>query len=320
MVEASDRIRRITWVGLIVNLGLSGFKFAAGLIGHSQAVVADSLHSLSDVVTDLAILLGVRHWTAPADRDHPYGHGRIETAITLFIGLSLASVAIRIGYTGLITIRDVDASAPGAIALVGALVSIVCKEVLYRWTVRQGKAVPSKAVVANAWHHRSDAFSSIPVALAVAVTLLFPRWAFVDHIGAVVVSVFIIKAAIRIGKEALYELVDAGVPRRITTIVRELATAHDEVREVHGVRARRVGAGLQVDLHLLVEHEMPILRAHAVAEDVRSRLLGADLHIIDVLVHIEPYPQNSWATHPDRASETSESRGGAGSLTVLGPP
>lgn len=293
IVQETERIRHITWVGLAVNLLLAGFKLAAGLVGRSQAVVADSFHSLSDVVTDIAILIGAKLWTAPADKGHPYGHGRIETAITLFIGLSLAGVAVRIGYGALSTVKEIHAGPPGGIAFIGAVVSIAFKEWLYRWTVRRGKQIQSKAVVANAWHHRTDALSSIPVAVAVAVSILFPRWAFVDRIGAVVVSVFIIKAAFDITKDALFELIDAGVPERIASLVKSIAATHGEVREVHGVRARRIGSGLQVDLHLLVEDKMPVLRAHAISEDVREKLVESDLNIVDVMVHIEPYPQKS---------------------------
>lgn len=293
MNAASQRIRRVTWVGLVANLALSGLKFLAGLYGRSQAVIADSIHSLTDVATDIAILIAAKHWTAPPDDHHPYGHGRIETVVTLLIGVSLAGVAIRIAYGGLASLQAAHTSAPGAVALFAALVSIACKEALYRWTVRQGRRIQSKAVVANAWHHRSDALSSVPVAVAVGVAMIFPRWAFLDHIGAVVVSVFIIKAAVDIGKDAVYELIDSAVSAEVMNAVKDVAADHSEVREVHAVRARRVGSGLHVDMHLLVDGAMSVSRGHQISEDVRDRLFNSSLNILDAVVHLEPFPQEA---------------------------
>ncbi len=203
------QVRLVTWVGMLVNIGLSGFKIAAGYFGSSQAIVADGVHSLSDTTTDLAVLIGVRYWTAPPDRDHPHGHRRIETVITMLIGFVLAGVALGLGYNAIITIQ-VQHDPPKLIALVAALVSIVSKEVLYQWTVLVGKQAKSSAVIANAWHHRSDGLSSIPAALAVGGALLYPDWYFLDHVGAILVSMFIINAAWKISWPALKQLTDTG--------------------------------------------------------------------------------------------------------------
>ena len=165
------QIRKITWIGLIVNILLAAIKFTLGIVGRSHAVVADAVHSLSDLGTDFAILFGVKYWSKPADEDHPYGHRRIETFVTLLISCALLGVAVAIGYNALISLRDAHVRQPGWIAFYGALLSIVFKEVLYRWTFKVGKRAKSSAVLANAWHHRTDAFSSIPVAIAVAAAI-----------------------------------------------------------------------------------------------------------------------------------------------------
>lgn len=277
---------------MLVNLALCGLKLLAGLAGRSQALVADSVHSLTDAVTDVAILIGARHWTAPPDTTHPYGHGRIETVVTLLIAISLMWAAVRIGFTAMHSLQQAPSGPPRAIALLAAALSILCKELLYRWTRREGTKIHSKAVVANAWHHRSDAFSSIPVAVAVATAILFPDWSFLDHIGAAVVSVLIVKTAYDIGRDALLELVDAGVSRDITAAVADIAATHHEVMEVHAVRARRVGARLHVDMHLLVAGDMQVSRGHRISDEVQRRLLESDLQIVDVVVHLEPDSEN----------------------------
>ncbi len=291
MEETSREIRCITWVGLIINVLLSVVKFVAGVLGRSQAVIADSIHSLSDVVTDIAILVGAKHWTSPPDKHHPYGHGRIETIITVFIGISLGGVALRIAYEALGTIKTAHAQPPEMIALFGAIVSIISKEALYHWTVYRARRIKSNAVIANAWHHRSDAFSSIPVAVAVGVTRIRPDWAVVDHIGAVVVAVFILHAAWNIMKDALYELVDSSASQEIIKEIQSITEKHREVQQVHAIRARKVGPGLHVDMHLLVEGTLTVFMGHQISEEVKEHLLNSSLNVLDVVVHIEPYPE-----------------------------
>ncbi|MFH1998929.1 MAG: cation diffusion facilitator family transporter, partial [Planctomycetota bacterium] len=181
------QIKKLTWAGLIMNIGLSALKFACGLLGNSQALVADAVHSLSDIITDLAILLGIRYWSRPADASHPHGHRQVETVVTLTIGFILAFVAFGLLWNAIETLREQDDASPGWIALVAAFISIVSKELLYRWTVATGIRIRSMPLIANAWHHRSDAFSSIPVLVAVAGAAIDPSWAFLDHIGALIV-------------------------------------------------------------------------------------------------------------------------------------
>ena len=287
-------VRRAGWVGLLCNLLLAAAKVAAGVFGHSQAVLADALHSLTDSVTDVAVILGVRYWTAPADEDHPHGHGRIETLVTVIIGISIGLVAVGMGWQAIRGLRHgEDVRPPAGIALGVALLSIGVKEALYRWTAGVGRTVDSPALVANAWHHRSDAMSSIPAALAVAVALLVPGWAFVDRVGAIVVCVFILYASWRILHPALNQLIDAGAPPEERRRIEELALEVEGVEAAHALRTRYVGAKLAVELHLEVDGGLSVGEGHAIAQAVRRRLLAEGPNVVDAMVQIEPYRPRS---------------------------
>ena len=289
MTSASSRVSRVGWVGLLCNLALAAAKAAAGILGHSQAVLADALHSLTDSVTDIAVILGVRYWTAPADDDHPHGHGRIETLITVVIGLAIGAVAIGMGTQAIRGLRHGPELAPSGIALVVALISIAVKEILYRWTARVGREVRSPALIANAWHHRSDAISSIPAAVAVAVTLIDPEWAVVDRVGAVVVCLLILQASWRILRPALDQLIDAGAPAADRRRIEELALKVDGVEAAHAVRTRFVGADLAVDLHVEVNGGLSVAEGHVIAVAVRRKLLEEGPNVNDAVVQIEPH-------------------------------
>lgn len=286
--DASVQTRRVTWIGIFVNVGLSMLKFFAGWLGHSQAVIADAFHSLSDLVTDFAVLLGLRFWSAPPDENHPYGHQRIETLVTTIIGVLLFAVGIGIGYNALATVRDSHVQPPGRIAMIGAFVSIVFKEVLYRWTVKVGRRIRSSAVIANAWHHRSDALSSIPALLAVGVAVLYPKWAFIDHIGALIVSLFIIKVSWDIVFPALSDLTDRAASEKDREHIRAIASAMEGVKSVHALRSRRAGSSYYVDLHVLVDGMMTVQRGHSISEQVKQAILDNRPDVVDVVVHLEP--------------------------------
>jgi len=287
--QDARHVVRVTWIGLAGNVFLSGLKFTAGFLGSSQAVVADGVHSLSDMGTDLAVLLGVKLWSAPPDEDHPYGHRRIETIITVAIGVALALAALGIGYNALATIRGIHLRQPGWIAIPGSVFAIVLKEVLYRWTVAVGRQVKSSAVIANAWHHRSDALSSVPVVIAVAVAVLNPKLAFIDHAGALVVSIFILKVSWDIISPSLSELADLGAPRKHREKIRAITTGISGVKSVHAIRTRRLGSGLHVDLHILVDGEMTVRMGHEISRAVKSALIEKGPEILDAVVHLEPY-------------------------------
>ena len=297
----SAEVTFITWIGMLANILLSVIKFAAGIIGHSQAVVADAVHSLSDLSTDIAVLVGVRFWTAPADESHPHGHRRIETLVTALIGAILALIGLGLGYRALATLRHPAGSPPTWIAFIAAVVCIASKEVLYRRTAAVGKRVRSSAVIANAWHHRSDALSSVPAALAVLGTQLFPEWSFLDHMGAVVVSLFILKAAWKITRPALGELVDEAAPERVRENIERVALATPGVKHVHALRTRYVGSALQVDLHVNVDRQITVHEGHEIAEQVQRHLLAEEPDVVDVVVHIEPYAPE---TRPAWADDT----------------
>lgn len=287
-IQHVQQIKRITWIGLVVNLLLSGLKFVVGVLGASQAVIADAVHSLSDMSTDFAVIFGVKYWSAPPDEEHPYGHGRIEALVTTFIGAALAAVALGIAYKALATIRDPDLKQPTWIALTGPLLSIVLKEALYRWTVAVGSRVRSSAVIANAWHHRSDALSSLPALIAVIVSILRPQWAFVDHIGALVVSLFILKVSWNVLSPSLAELIDRGATKKERERIGQLASGVDGVREVHAIRTRRFGFRFFVDLHILVDPEITVRAGHDISEEVKQELINRGPEILDVVVHLEP--------------------------------
>lgn len=281
------RIRLAGWVGLVVNLLLAAAKLAAGVVGHSQAVVADAVHSFTDIVTDLALILGVRYWTAPADEDHPHGHRRFETMITAFIGLMVAAAAVTIGLDAIRSFGS-PTTPPSAIALVAALLSIVVKEALYRWTANAGRTTGSPALMANAWHHRTDGLSSIPVAVAVTVAMIDHRLAVVDRIGALAVAVFILHAAFRIVRPAVDELVDAGAPSAQREQLERLALDVEGVLAAHALRTRYIGSELAVDLHIEVDPDISVADGFAIVRRVKESLLRHGPGVADVIVQLEP--------------------------------
>ena len=274
---------------MLVNILLAGVKMLVGFLGHSQAVIADGVHSLSDLATDIAVLFGVKFWTAPPDQNHPYGHRRVEALITVVIGLILVGVAIGIGYNSITTIHVNPLKTTGRIALIGPILSIIFKEILYRWNIDVGKRIRSTAVIANAWHHRSDAISSLPAMIAVIAASINPEWAFVDHIGALVVSLFILKVAWGIVGPSLAELTDAGAGEKERLLIESMCCQVGGVKEVHAIRTRKLGSGIHVDLHILVNPEIPVRQGHQISEDVKSRLLSQGPQILDVVVHLEPF-------------------------------
>jgi cation diffusion facilitator family transporter len=282
------QVRRITWIGLGVNLFLAIVKFVVGFVGSSQAVIADAVHSLSDMTTDIAVLLGVRFWTAPADEDHPYGHWRIETLITVLIGVSLVIVALGIGYKSLTTMREAHLKQPGWIAIVGLLFSILFKEILFHWTINVGKSSKSSAVIANAWHHRTDAISSIPALIAVVAATINPNWAFIDHVGALVVALIILKVSWDIISPAFSVLSDQGASQKDRDKIRSIAMEIDHVERVHAVRTRKHGSGLFADLHVQVNGDMSVRKGHEICEIVKKQLIDRGPDILDVVVHLEP--------------------------------
>jgi cation diffusion facilitator family transporter len=281
-------VRKVTWVGLWANLFLAGFKFIAGISGRSQALVADAIHSLTDLTTDIAVIAGSHYWSRPPDDDHPYGHKRLETLVTVFIGIVLIAAGIGIGWRAISTLQQKNAAPPGWIAVLAAIVSIVCKEAIYRWTATTGKRVKSPALAANAWHHRTDALSSLPVLVAVAGAKAFPSWSFLDHFGAAVVSIFILHASIKIIWPAVSELIDAGVPTETRKKIRAMVLKNEDVLQVHDIRTRYISSSIQVDLHIVVDGTITVRAGHVIADDVRDRIVEEISEVLDVIVHVDP--------------------------------
>ncbi len=281
-------IRKVTWVGLFVNLFLASIKFIAGILGKSQALVADAIHSLTDLTTDAAVIAGSHYWDRPPDDTHPYGHKRLETLVTVFIGIMLAAAGIGIGWKAISTLHQKSVTPPGWIALLAVLISIICKEIIYRWTAQVGKRLKSAALAANAWHHRTDALSSLPVLIAVGGAKIFPSWSFLDRVGAVVVSIFIIHASIKIVWPALGELIDAGAPAEIRKKISKVAYKNNDVLQVHDIRTRYISTSIQVDLHIVVEGSLTVRQGHDIADDVRNRIIANIPEILDVIVHVDP--------------------------------
>jgi cation diffusion facilitator family transporter len=281
-------VRKVTWVGLWVNLFLAAIKFTAGLYGKSQALVADAIHSLTDLTTDIAVIAGSHYWSRPPDENHPYGHRRLETLVTVFIGLVLIAAGIGIGWKAISALQEKHAAPPGWIAVFAALASIVCKESIYRWTAMTGRRVKSAALAANAWHHRTDALSSIPVLIAVAGARVFPSWSFLDHLGAVIVSIFILHASIKIIWPGLSELIDVGAPTDTCTKIQDIALKNQDVLQVHDIRTRYISSSIQVDLHIVVEGLISVREGHDIADDVKERIIDEIPDVLDVIVHVDP--------------------------------
>jgi cation diffusion facilitator family transporter len=291
-------IRRITGYGIAVNVLLAAFKLWAGIYGESQAVVADGIEALLDVFTVILVYAGSRFWSQPPDDTHPFGHGRMETLVAVGIGLSMVAAAAGIGWQAIVTLQERHGPPPGWIAVAAALASIIGKEILFRWTQAKGRELKSAAVIATAWHYRSDAFSSVPVVIAVTGAILMPSWTFLDHVGAIVVSVFILGAAFRIIWPNLKELVDAGAPAEMRKRIREIAARNQAVLQVHDIRTRFIGSSIQLVLHIVVNGGISVREGHAIAKEVEHRLIQDIEEVIDVEIHVDP-PEGARTSEED---------------------
>ncbi len=286
-----NRIQKVTLIGLFANIILSVIKFIIGTLGNSQAVVADALHSFSDTSSDFVILFGVKYWTAPADKTHPFGHQKIESFVTIVIGLILMAVAAGIGYNAILSLMNRSQASLTWMALLGPVLSFIVKEIMFRITYRVGIETNASSVKANAWHHRTDALSSIPVLMAVAASLINPKLAFLDQVGAIIVSVFIIKVGLDILFTSINELLDTGMPEQGLLTVEKIILSIPNVRGVHKIRTRKLAGSFYVDLHLEVDGFLTVAAGHDIAETVKQSLLAKNKRIIDVMVHLEPVLQ-----------------------------
>lgn len=284
---------------MLINILLAGFKIFAGIFGNSHAVFADGIHSFSDTVTDVAVIVGSYYWSKPADREHPYGHKRLETTVAIFIGGLLLAAGVGIGWNAIQHLNEPQKLSPGFIALLAALVSVFTKEFLYRWTDGVGRRLNSPSLLANAWHHRLDALSSIPVFFAVGIVFVFPSWDMLDHLAAFIVSILICYSGVKIVLSGFKELVDEGASFETCEQIKEIALFHPDVRQVHHIRTRFTGNSLHVDLHMVVDGSMTVYDGHLVSEEVKNLIMAHGPDVIDVVVHIEP----TEVALPDEACE-----------------
>lgn len=294
--EKSSRekgIYKVTIVGSIVNFLLLVFKFFAGITGHSAAMLADAVHSLSDFITDIVVIVFVRIAGKPEDKGHDYGHGKYETLATAIIGLLLLCVGFGIFWNGASSIytflRGGQLESPGVVALVAALVSIVSKEILYQYTVIQGKKLNSQAVIANAWHHRSDALSSIGTAIGIGgAILLGDHWRVLDPVAAVVVSFFIMKVSVRLLIPCVDELLEKSLPEDVEKEIEQTVLSFPGVSQPHHLRTRRIGNYYAIELHVRMDGKITLEEAHSTATAIENKLkemFGKGTH---VGIHVEP--------------------------------
>ena len=284
-------VRRVTFAGILVNVAIAAAKTVAGVMSSSQALVADAVHSASDLVTDLVVVFSVRYWVAPADDDHPYGHGKIEALVTLVISAALVFAAWELARNAVMSlVRGRSDATPGAMALAVALGSIVLKEIVFIVTRAVARRVRSNALEANAWHHRSDALSSIPVAVAVAVVWVCPSLWWVDAAGALIVSAFVLHVAWKLASPALQELTDAQIGSKADAVA-AVALGVAGVKGVHKPRARRYGSSFQADIHIQVDGSLSVAEGHAIGHAVKEAVVNAGLDVDDVVVHVEPWAQ-----------------------------
>lgn len=293
-VESLRAIRRISWLGIWVNLLLTVMKFIAGILGHSTVLVADAVNSLSDMLTDIVVLVGSWFWARPADDDHPYGHAKIETLITLFIGAAVFLVGLGLVYGAVHSLFEIlggrKTVPPTWLPFVAALISIGIKEWLYRIMLRTGKRIKSTAMIANAWNHRSDVLGSIPAVAAVGMCLLLgEKYAFLDPVGAVVVSLMIMYASWLIIQPTFGILLDGGASREQHQRINRLILSFPEVVDLEKLRTRFLGPNaIAVDVHIRVDRAMPVSEAHDLSHRIQRKLLEEDKEVLEVSIHIEP--------------------------------
>ena len=286
--------RKVTHLSIWVNVGLTGLKLAAGIFGRSQALIADAIHSLSDFATDIAVLIGLRFTAKPVDKDHAYGHGKYETIVAAIIGLALAYVGIRIAGSAIHRVFDAlhgeELTMPSAFAFWAAVLSIAVKEWLYRATMKVARATGSSSLVANAWHHRSDAFSSIATAGGVgAAVFLGHDWLILDPIAALFVSIFLLKVAWQIIREQIGDLTDQNLAPSVCEEILAMARGIPGIAEPHNLRTRMVGRIPVIDMHIRLRADLPLREAHEIATALERALQLRFGKETIANLHLEPY-------------------------------
>ena len=288
-----NELTKVTLWGSVGNLVLLSFKFVAGIVAGSSAMVADAVHSLSDFLTDLIVLVFVRIGAKPQDESHDYGHGKFETLATLFVALALVGAAIGIIVSGSLKIarwlQGETLETPGMLALWAALLSILVKEILFRYTIAKGKALESPAVIANAWHHRSDALSSIGAAIGIGgAILLGQRWAVLDPLASIVVGGMLVKVAWDLLKVSTGELTDSSLSAETEREIEDIFRSFPQVSEPHNLRTRRIGNRIAIESHVRLDGNMTLDEAHDIVSAIEDQIRERFGHGTIVTIHMEP--------------------------------
>ena len=302
-MEREKQIYRVTLVGSAGNALLVIFKFIAGVLGHSSAMIADAVHSLSDFITDIIVLVFVGISARPQDQSHDYGHGKFETLASLFISLALFGAAVGIIVSGAVKfaawLGGADLASPGRLALWAAIISILLKELMFRYTARKGRELESSALTANAWHHRSDALSSIGAAIGIGgAVLLGGRWTVLDPLASIVVGGMLVKVAWEIMRPSLGELTDESLPEKTEEEILSVFHSFEDISEPHNLRTRRIGNRVAIEAHIRMDGAMPLRQAHDLSSRIENTLKERFGPQTIVTLHMEPVK--------DAASTTEE--------------
>jgi len=288
MTTSFRAARSVTVVGALVNTILILLKFFAGIFGSSQALIADAVHSVSDLFTDVVVLLGIRIGRKPPDEGHPFGHARIETLASTIVGIALITTALYLGIKASLNIYHHNEYYPTGLALIAAVVSIALKEAIFHYTVHTGRRIKSQLIIANAWHHRSDALSSVAVLLGVAGTRIKPSWHILDSFAALLVSFFIVKVGLEILRIALREFIDTAPQPEIISKIEQCAFTVDGVLDTHDLRVRTSGGFYQMEIHIVVDGQLTVAEGHRIAKAVESCLVKDVDNLDRIIVHVDP--------------------------------
>ena len=280
---------KITLIGVVVNVLLVISKLFIGIFGKSYALIADGMHSLSDIVTDIGLLIGLNVAGKPRDKNHLYGHGKIDNYIAHVLGIFIISAGVSIGYYSLRTIfKSENFSSPSYFTVIAALISVVSKEILFRVTMRVGKRIGSTSIQANAWHHRSDAISSLAALIGITFAVITPRFAAFDKITSLIIAGFVVQVGLSITFRAFKDLVDTAPPPGVLEEAKAVAEQTDGVINAHDLRARYYANSVYFDLHITVSPDISVKEGHDIAKKVEYSLLNRVKDVIDVTIHVDP--------------------------------
>jgi len=279
---------KVTVVGGVVNILLAIIKMVVGIMGNSRALVADAVHSVSDLVTDIVVILGIHYGDQPPDKNHHYGHKKIETMAEMILGMLLIIVAVKLAYDAVTAIWLKEFRQPAAITIIAALISILSKEWLYRWTKAVAKKEGNSVILANAWHHRSDAYSSVAVLMGLVFTQISPRLIVMDTIAGLLVSILILKVGVGITVKGYNKIIDTAPPPSYVNKILDLIRQTEGAKNPHGLKMRYIGDAIHMEVHIEVKPDISVKRGHEIAASIKYMIKNHDNRVIDVIIHVEP--------------------------------